>query len=239
MVGGYGYIKMMEDIERNFYDYIRKPSLSLLHIFLGGFSLCASFSPSRDCMWGIQNFIERKYLGGQRTTRHYLEIINSHHFCEKEAFYKYFELFKEFLKEKNNSPSTISSEINLPPETNDPFKGLTLDEIYYWTLGYMRIRPGVYFLDVPCIRNLEAFLSGFHICATKNKLTFNPHQDFDLFVKKRYGYDESGNEFDALSKHHTSEEAFHEFFKLLGEFLTDNDKGRCKELYDLRSRKRE
>lgn len=83
--------------------YIGKPSLTLLNAFMNGYMIGQYEINGDDEILddhGLLEYVER-YYSVSRTAKGVCCLVCENSESEEEAFYKFFELLKEFLSEKD------------------------------------------------------------------------------------------------------------------------------------------
>ena len=83
--------------------YLGKKSLTLLHVFLGGYDTCYYDyfeKTAKTSFDGFEEFIRAKYNASKSYFNWAGNILNNTK-TEEEAFDKFFELYDEFLSQKS------------------------------------------------------------------------------------------------------------------------------------------
>jgi len=256
------YYETLMDIRKNFKTYFETPSLNLLRSFLYGYGLCIERTifpmgyilreaPDYHIELGMheppefREFIINKFKNeiNERTlgTRSYFSLIQLCCSSEEEAFYKYFDLLKEYLETSVERLDKEKTAINSDAVTQVyESQNLSIDERYYEMLNLLGLRGGMYLAQLS-IRHLEVFLTGYHTCIKNHQLHFEPHAGFNEFVCEKYHLKMKKSAYDVIEFLHFSNdlEKFCYFFKLLDEFLKANDLERYRELlnYDMIARR--
>ena len=102
------FYELIEKIKKRPTLYINKYSLSHLKTFIEGYSFGLrqaniSVSKEEEDFEGFQDWIEEKY--NQYSTQHWSKIILFYSEDERDALENFFELFNEFIKQKQNNLS--------------------------------------------------------------------------------------------------------------------------------------
>ncbi|MBE8969189.1 hypothetical protein IQ277_24090 [Nostocales cyanobacterium LEGE 12452] len=149
---------LLQKIKDNPVIYIDKPSITCLDSFLTGYIdglITLGFTDIKSCgMEGFQEWIQER--AKTNLTLSWAGIILFRSGSERAAFNSFFELFEQFLKQKNASKIQENEDIlRLRQDLMFP-----RFDIYKEILGAIKKRPGMY-LGASPITELDMLLRGY------------------------------------------------------------------------------
>ncbi len=216
--------RLLQEIKDNPVMYLDKPSITCLHFFLNGY-----LDARRDLgldqegsgIEGFQEWLEQKEKTevGHQWSGIILFISRS----ERSAFHIFFELFEEFIKQKDSSKILENEDKYSANEDNLRFPEF---DIYNEILKGIKKRPGM-FLGTNSITRLDMVLRG--TSQARREVGIPPtdpeskFEDFKSWIEEEYKID-SGQSwakiilFRSMDEH----EALERFFELFEEYLNWN-----------------
>lgn len=218
--------RILQEIKQSPVMYLDKPSITRLHSFLIGY-LDARTRLGLDQEGagdeGFQKWVQER--AKTNLSQSWAGIILSLCGSEESAFYRFFELFKEFLNQNN------SSEIR-KTENEEKFKDIKNDlrfrqfDIYNELLGSVKKRPGMY-LGSGSITKLDMLLRGCSLARREVGVPpTKPEREFAGFqkwVEEKYGI-KTGQSWSKIILFYSVDEreALKKFFELFEEYLNWN-----------------
>ncbi len=224
------FYQLLQRIKNDPVLYLSKPSITCLHLFLMGYlSTRSEIVSDREGkeLDGFQNWIQAREKTNLSLS--WANIILRRHLVENCAFFEFFELFEQFLKEKDSREIPNENEDNShlisQPSNRRP---RTLYEFLEW----IKHRPGMY-LGYSSITRLEMILRGYDLARRELGIPLDEQErefaSFQSWIQNKYEI-KSGQSwgkiilFFSIDEH----EAFTKFFELFEEYLnchkSDGDK---------------
>ena len=203
--------------------YLDKPSIICLHSFLNGYldgRVDLGLAREGSGMEGFQDWIQKR--AKTNVSQSWAGIILFGSGTERIAFYRFFEEFDQFLKQKNSSKSKESEDIlRLRQDFN--FRKF---DIYNEILSGLKKRPGMY-LGSSSIIKLDMVLRGYSLARKEVGVPpTEPEREFEGFqswVQEKYGIN-SGQSWSKIILFYSVDEheALEKFFELFEEYLNRN-----------------
>lgn len=226
------FSKLLQDIKGDPIRYLGKPSITCLHSFLVGYLGTLNdlgFTHEGSAMKGFQEWMQQR--AKTNVSQSWAGILLFTHGGERSCFYRFFELFEEFLSRSESSNqkseigedfSSISTELRLKAYDyyNDLLKGI-------------KKRPGMY-LGTASITRLEMLLRGCSLARrevgippTKAEREF---EGFQSWIQEKYGI-KSGQSWSKIILFYSidEQEALGKFFELFEEYLNRNKSSEANE----------
>ncbi|WP_292865556.1 hypothetical protein [Nostoc sp. LPT] len=147
------FSRLLQKVKDNPVMYLDEPSIICLHSFLNGYldgRVDLGLAREGSGMQGFQEWIQTR--AKTNATKSWAGIILFGSGSERIAFYRFFEEFDQFLKQKNNSITQESEDV-LP---------LRQFDIYNEILKGIKKRPGM-FLGGSSITRLDMLLRGYSL----------------------------------------------------------------------------
>ncbi|MEA5601440.1 hypothetical protein [Nostoc sp. UHCC 0252] len=214
---------LLQKIKENPVMYIDKPSITCLDFFVGGYLGQLSdlgSTPEGDPMEGFDEWMQE--IAETNLIKSWARIILFLFPGERNAFYKFFELFEKFIEQKDNSGIQGSEDV-LRLRRDLMFPRF---DIYKEILGAIKKRPGMY-LGTSSITRLDMVLRGYSLARREVGVPpTEPEKEFEGFqswVEEKYGIN-SGQSWSKIILFYTVDEheALHKFFELFEEYLNRN-----------------
>lgn len=217
---------LLQKIKDNPVMYLNEPSITNLRAFLDGYlSQRIHLGLDRDGAGdeGFQEWIQEK--ANTKLTQSWAGIILSLYRSEESAFYRFFDLFEEFLK-RNNSSRIHENKIKEKFKVIDNDLRFRQFDIYNELLGSLKKRPGMY-LGSASITRLDILLRGYSlarrevgILPTESEKEF---EGFQSWVQEKYGI-KTGQSWSKIILFYSIDEpeALAKFFGLYEEYLNQN-----------------
>lgn len=205
--------------------YLGKPSITCLDSFLNGYLSTLSdlgFTREGSATDGFQAWLQER----EKTTvsRSWLAILLFINGSERSTFYRFFELFDEFLKQKESSKSEKDEAVeNYKSRLNDLKPGIYNP---YKLLGRIKKRPGMY-LGTSSITRLDMVLRGYTLARrevglepTDEEIEF---EGFQSWLTKKYEI-KSNQSWSKIILFYSidEQEALEKFFELFEEYQNQN-----------------
>ncbi|WP_375469823.1 hypothetical protein [uncultured Nostoc sp.] len=217
--------RLLQDIKENPVMYIDKPSITHLSSFVSGWYFSQinhfGFNPEGYPMQGFDEWMQER--AKTTVSRSWTEIILFLCRTERNAFYRFFEEYEQFLKHKDNSKIQESEEKASPTEDNSKFRQF---DIYNDILKGIKKRPGMYLRTSP-ITELDMLLRGYSLSRKEVSVPpTEPEREFEGFqswVQEKYGI-KSGQSWSKIILFYSVDEheALYKFFELFEEYLNKN-----------------
>ncbi|MEH2176033.1 hypothetical protein [Nostoc sp.] len=216
---------LLQNIKENPVIYIDKPSITCLDSFLTGYIdglITLGFTDISSCgMEGFQEWIQEK--AKTNVSQSWAGIILFGSGSERTAFYRFFEEFEQFLKQKDDSKIQKSEDIlRLSEDMSFP-----RFDIYNEILTNIKKRPGMYLGANSPITILDMLLRGFSLARREVGVPpTEPEKEFAGFqswVEEKYGIN-SGQSWSKIILFYSVDEheALQKFFELFEEYLNRN-----------------
>ena len=215
--------RLLQEIKYNPVMYLDKPSIICLHSFLNGYldgRVDLGLAREGSGMEGFQDWIQKR--AKTNVSQSWAGIILFGSGTERIAFYRFFEEFDQFLKQKNSSKSKESEDIlRLRQDFN--FRKF---DIYNEILSGLKKRPGMY-LGSSSIIKLDMVLRGYSLARKEVGVPpTEPEREFEGFqswVQEKYGIN-SGQSWSKIILFYSVDEheALEKFFELFEEYLNRN-----------------
>ena len=216
--------RLIQDIKENPVIYIDKPSITHLDFFVGGYLSQLSDLGSTPEGYPMEGFNEWMQERAKITvSRSWSEIILFLCHTERNAFYRFFEEYEQFLKHKDYSKIQESEEKANPTKDNSKFRQF---DIYNEILKGIKKRPAIYLRTSP-ITELDMLLRGYSLSRREvGILPTEPEREFEgfqLWIEDKYGIN-SGQSWSKIILFYSVDEheALHKFFELFEEYLNRN-----------------
>lgn len=223
------FYQLLQNIKDDPVAYLEKPSITCLYSFLNGYLIAQSgiSKNSEDTyLEGFQEWIQAKEKTQMCASWARIILFTSN---EKSAFSRFFELFEQFLKEKNSREVPSGNEDNSHPTCQPSnLRHLTLYEL----IDGIKRRPGMY-LGTNSITRLEMYLRGYNLA--RREVGIPPDEQerefagFQSWIQNKYEI-KSGQSWGKIILFYSIDEpeALTKFFELFEQYLnrerTDGDK---------------
>ncbi|MEH2316691.1 hypothetical protein [Nostoc sp.] len=214
---------LLQEIKDNPVIYIDKPSITCLHSFLNGYLsglIRLWFTQEGSETDGFNEWMQER--AKTNVSQSWAGIILFGSGSERTAFYRFFEEFAQFLKQKNSSKSKESEDVlRLRQDLN--FRKF---DIYDEILKGIKKRPGM-FLGTSSITKLDMLLRGYSLGRKEVGVPpTEPEREFEGFqswVQEKYGI-KSGQSWSKIILFYSIDEheALEKFFELFEEYLNKN-----------------
>jgi hypothetical protein len=211
------YFEMLKKIQKKLYFYLGNISLKYLRPFLLGYEFCASAIKECSVRFpkDFDSYIRKKYNHKSWSCGPF-DILELFEMNEKEGFDNFYELLNIFEESRRDLTENVMNDMFVSKSggTN------RINDYYFEIFNMMRKNPKMYF-NLPSIKYLEAYSSGYFNCAKLYQVPFNPHDGFDRFLQRKYNIEAQNNIFRIIEFifWNDGEKAFYMFFELLDEFL--------------------
>ncbi|WP_414514930.1 hypothetical protein [Nostoc sp. PCC 9305] len=212
--------RLLQKIKDNPVIYIDKPSITCLDLFVGGYLSQLGdlgLTPEGYPMEGFDEWMQE--IAETNVIKSWAGIILFLFRSERNAFYKFFELFEKFIKQKNHSKIQESEDIlRLRQDLMFP-----RFDIYKEILGAIKKRPAMY-LGTSSITRLDMLLRGYSFARREVGVPpTEPEREFEGFqswVEEKYGIN-SGQSWSKIIIFYSvdEDEALQKFFELFEEYL--------------------
>ncbi|MEH2365892.1 hypothetical protein [Nostoc sp.] len=212
--------RLLQKIKDNPVIYIDKPSITCLDLFVGGYLSQLGdlgLTPEGYPMEGFDEWMQE--IAETNVIKSWAGIILFLFRSERNAFYKFFELFEKFIKQKNHSKIQESEDIlRLRQDLMFP-----RFDIYKEILGAIKKRPAMY-LGTSSITRLDMLLRGYSFARREVGVPpTEPEREFEGFqswVEEKYGIN-SGQSWSKIILFYSvdEDEALQKFFELFEEYL--------------------
>ncbi|WP_298914235.1 hypothetical protein [uncultured Nostoc sp.] len=215
--------RLLQEIKDNPVMYLDKPSIICLHSFLNGYldgRVDLGLDREGSGMEGFQDWIQKR--AKTNVSQSWAGIILFGSGTERIAFYRFFEEFDQFLKQKNSSKSKESEDV-LRLRQDLSFRKF---DIYNEILSGLKKRPGMY-LGSSSITKLDMVLRGYSLARKEVGVPpTEPEREFEEFqswVQEKYGIN-SGQSWSKIILFYSVDEyeALEKFFELFEEYLNKN-----------------
>ncbi|NEU71427.1 hypothetical protein PI95_002240 [Hassallia byssoidea VB512170] len=217
--------RLLQEIKDNPVMYIDKPSITCLHSFLNGYldaPIYLGLDREISGFEGFQDWIQER--AKTQVCQSWSGIIIFGCGSERSAFYRFFELFEEFIKLKDISKIQECKEKYSATENNSRFSDF---DIYDEILKGIKKRPGM-FLGTSSITKLDMLLRGYSlgrrevgVPPTKPESEFS---GFQSWIEEKYGI-KTGQSWSKIILFYSIDEheALQRFFELYEEYLNRNN----------------
>ncbi|MEH1940262.1 MAG: hypothetical protein V7L01_08615 [Nostoc sp.] len=222
---------LLQKIKENPVMYIDKPSITCLKSFVGGYLGQLSdlgLTPEGYPMEGFQEWIQER--AKTNLTQSWAGILIFSCGSDRNAFYRFFELFEKFIKQKNDSKIQGSEDVlRLRQDLMFP-----RFDIYNEILSNIKKRPGM-FLGTNSITRLDMLLRGYSLARKEVDVPpTEPEREFQGFqswVEEKYGIN-SGQSWSKIILFYSVDEheALQKFFELFEEYLNSNKSSEVDEI---------
>jgi hypothetical protein len=217
------FFRLLQEVKNNPVIYIDKPSITCLDFFIAGYLNQLSdlgLTPEGYPMEGFDKWMQER--AKTNTTPSWAVIILFLCRTERNAFYKFFELFEKFIEQKDDSKI----------QENEDLLRLRQDlcfpefDIYKEILSNIKKRPGM-FLGASSITRLDMLLRGYSLARREVGVPpTDPEREFEGFqswVQEKYGIN-SGQSWSKIILFYSVDEyeALQKFFELFEEYLNRN-----------------
>jgi hypothetical protein len=215
--------RLLQEIKDNPVMYLDKPSITCLHFFLNGYldaRMDLGLDREGSGMKGFKDWIQER--AKTQVCQSWSGIILFGSGTERIAFYRFFEEFEHFLKQKNNS-KILESEDVLRLRQDLRFRQF---DIYNEILKGIKKRPGMY-LGRSSITRLDMLLRGYSLARREVGVPpTEPEREFEGFqswIEEKYGI-KSGQSWSKIILFYSVDEheALQKFFELFEEYLNRN-----------------
>ncbi|MEH1898054.1 MAG: hypothetical protein V7K94_22680 [Nostoc sp.] len=216
--------RLLQKIKDNPVMYLEKPSITCLDFFLNGYlgaPIYLGLDREYSGIEGFQDWMQQREK--IKVSNSWSEIILFDSRSERSAFYRFFELFEEFIKLKDSSKNQEGKEQYSATEENSRFSNF---DIYDEILKGIKKRPGM-FLGTRSITKLDMFLRGYSLGRKEVGVPpTEPEREFEGFqswVQEKYGIN-SGQSWSKIILFYSVDEyeALQKFFELFEEYLNRN-----------------
>ncbi|OYD98033.1 hypothetical protein CDG76_04240 [Nostoc sp. 'Peltigera membranacea cyanobiont' 210A] len=214
---------LLQKIKENPVMYIDKPSITCLDFFVAGYLGQLSdlgATPEGYPMEGFDEWMQE--IAETNLIKSWARIILFLFPGERNAFYKFFELFEKFIEQKDNSKIQESEDIlRLRQDLWFP-----QFDIYNEIPSNIKKRPGMY-LGTNSITRLDMLLRGYSLARREVGVPpTEPEREFEGFqswIEEKYGIN-SGQSWSKIILFYSVDEhdALHKFFELFEEYLNRN-----------------
>jgi hypothetical protein len=178
--------RLLQEIKANPIEYLDRPSITCLHMFLIGYlDKRIELGLEKYCdseIFGFQEWVQEK--AKTNVSQSWAGILLFECGSDRNAFYRFFEEFERFLKQKDSSKNleeTSTDENNIVRYQRD---------IYNEILGAIRKRPGMY-LGRSSITRLEMVLRGCSFARREAGVPpTEPEKEFagfESWIQEKYG----------------------------------------------------
>jgi hypothetical protein len=211
--------RLFQDIKENPVIYIDKPSITCLHSFLNGYLsglIRLGFTQEGSETDGFNEWMQVR--AKTNVSQSWAGIILFGSGSEQTAFYRFFEEFERFLKQKNNSKTQESEDIL---RLSEDFSFPQFD-IYNEILSSIKKRPGMY-LGTSSITRLDMLLRGYSLARREVGVSpSEPEREFSGFqswIQEKYGI-KTGQSWSKIILFYSIDEheALERFFELYEEY---------------------
>jgi hypothetical protein len=215
--------RLLQEIKDNPVIYIDKPSITCLHSFLNGYLsglIRLGFTQEGSETDGFNEWMQER--AKTNVSQSWAGIILFGSGSERTAFYRFFEEFEQFLKQKNDS-KIQESEDNLRLSQDLRFPQF---DIYNEILSSIKKRPGMY-LGSGSVTRLDMVLRGYSLARKEVGVPpTEPERKFEGFqswVQEKYGI-KTGQSWSKIILFYSVDEyeALQNFFELFEEYLNLN-----------------
>ncbi|MEH2226595.1 hypothetical protein [Nostoc sp.] len=213
--------RLLQKIKDNPVIYIDKPSITCLDLFVGGYLSQLGdlgLTPESYPMEGFDEWMQE--IAETNVIKSWAGIILFLFRSERNAFYKFYELFEKFIKQKDNSKIQGSEDVlRLRQDLMFP-----RFDIYNEILSNIRKRPAIYLFGVNSITRLDMLLRGYSLARREVGVPpTEPEREFEGFqswVQEKYGIN-SGQSWSKIILFYSvdEDEALQKFFELFEEYL--------------------
>ncbi|MEH2325380.1 MAG: hypothetical protein V7K32_17835 [Nostoc sp.] len=214
---------LLQKIKENPVMFIDKPSITCLHSFLNGYLsglIRLGFTQKGSETDGFNEWMQER--AKTNVSQSWAGIILFGSGSERSAFYRFFEEFDQFLKQKNSSKIQESEDV-LKLRQDLSFRQF---DIYNEILKGIKKRPGM-FLGTSSITKLDMLLRGYSLARREVGVPpTEPEREFECFqswVQEKYGIN-SGQSWSKIILFYSVDEheALQRFFELFEEYLNRN-----------------
>jgi|GEM_PF-660310 hypothetical protein len=183
------FSRLLQNIKEHPVLYLGKPSITCLNFFVNGYLSTLSdlgFTDEGLAMEGFQEWIQEREK--TTVTQSWSEIIIFNNGSDRSSFYKFFELFEQFLKQKESLElDKNKAKVNLKPNHLHNWKSGTYNP--YRLFNEIKKRPGM-FLGTSSITRLDMVLRGYTLARrevgldpTEEELEF---EGFEAWIQGKY-----------------------------------------------------
>ena len=222
---------LLQKIKENPVIYIDKPSITCLDLFVGGYLSQLSdlrLTPEGYPMEGFDEWMQE--IAETNVIKSWAGIILFLFRSERNAFYKFFDLFEKFIKQKNDSKIQEREDVlRLRQDLWFP-----QFDIYNEILSNIKKRPAMYLFGVSSITRLDMLLRGTSLARREVGVPpTEPERGFEGFqswVQEKYGIN-SGQSWSKIILFYSVDEyeALDKFFELFEEYLNKNKSSKVDE----------
>ena len=225
------FYKLLQKIKDDPVLYLDRPSITRLHFFINGY-LSTRYDMGLDregtILRGFQDWIQTRAKTNLSIS--WDMIILGTCVSERSAFSRFFELFEQFLLEKDNlQVNPDENQANSHPISQPSnWRSLTLCEI----LEGVKRRPGM-FLGTSSITRLEMYLRGYDLARREMDIPLDEQErefaGFQSWIQNQYEI-KSGQSWGKIILFYSVDEpeALTKFFELFEQYLNrdknDSDK---------------
>jgi hypothetical protein len=215
--------RLFEQIKENPSMYLDKPSITNLRSFLDGY-LTSRFhlGLDRECSGtkGFNEWMQERVK--TNLSQSWAGIILSLCGSEESAFYRFFELFEQFLNRNDSSKIRENESAEKFKDVNNDLTFSQFD-IYSELLGSVKKRPGMY-LGTSSITRLNMLLRGCSLARKEVGIPpTKPEKEFEGFqswIQDKYGIKSDQSWAKTILSYSMDErEALGKFFELFEEYL--------------------
>ena len=241
------YYNLLKNIRINPTKYLRRPALKYLKYFLFGYDHALYHNANKVRVINketrlynisdIREILQKKYKTSN--TNYSFDIIDYYSSCEEEAFDEIFNIIDNNVQivtnTKYTNPYKSLSKAHAKFMENSAKKQeiyeqrLSLNERYYCSLSTIRYYAILY-MGIKSLKYLEAFINGYHTCVDIYQTSFNPHPNFDKFIRDKYSVVNEKNMFDIIEFNNIESKTFDIYFEHLCEYLEINNATKYKEI---------
>ncbi|MEH2316693.1 hypothetical protein [Nostoc sp.] len=217
--------RLLQDIKENPVMYIDKPSITHLSSFVSGWYSSQinhfGLNPEGYPMEGFNEWMQER--AKITVSRSWSEIILFLCHTERNAFYRFFEEYEKFLKQKDDSKIPEREEKASFTEDNSKFRQF---DIYNEILKGIKKRPAIYLRTSP-ITELDMLLRGYSL--SRREVGISPSdserefEGFQSWIEEKYGIN-SGQSWAKIILFYSVDEheALQKLFELFEEYLNKN-----------------